>query len=967
MRPMYRRPVALLTFSLLFFTALPSLAQFPVSPNAYDEQNLRTGYWTILLDSTDKVVTNPDSVVVYRIIRFEKGKPVGKVRDFYRTYSRQWDGYLSSVNPDIKDGETNYYFENGKVHYHGFYKNNLLQGPFQEFYDKGPLLAEGLMKNDTSEGQWTIYFPSGAKSYVSQRVKGVEHGDFEDYYESGQLSAKGKKVNGQKSGFWIEYHANGQVAMHENFVDGKLDGPYKFWNPNGILESDGPFKDGSKNGVWNEYYDTGEKQATGEYVDGQKNGWWKLFNKNGKLKTEGNQVNGLQQGFYTFYYEHGTISAKGNLVNSLYDSTWIFYNPDGTLKRQADYLRDSLNGFCIYYREDGTKKSEGSYIMDKKNGVWKYFDKDLHLTGAEEYVKDVLTGDNLDYYSNGQLKRKRSYVNGLKQGENLEYHQDGTPRCTGFYKDDKMEGAWKWYYPNGQLESSYTYVNDLYEGPWTNYHDNGKVESVGQAIHGKREGLIRFYHRTGLLEKEGKSVAGKDEGRWTTYDSLTGKKTSDGHYLHHKLDGRWKFYEPNGKLKSISYYKNGFFETRSNIIDSLDRLIVLGEYDLAQKEVEWLSRVIKRDYPKNSKYTSSPFYYYASVAIDKEDYASALTWYEKYEKNVKLLEGDTVKNYEVALNGIALAKMNLGRSNEALPLYDRVIAMSSRDDNDYGIGVSNKAIALSKIGRTEEGAEILEKEYAVMKKEKGDTSRLAMNVLWLLGNYYYIWAGNNEKALTAYKEFYQQLNKNSKRTDPRVIQCMRQIGLCFKSDQQRKEAINWFIKELELSDSLHLNITSTINYLDDLRSLAGLYTDTNQYDTALVLYGRMSNLIVATGRLGTLPHARVLEGRANVEYYHDEYDKAIESWKEAIAIFEKIGATKGTYYTGALSGIGFCINYSGSNTAAEAEPYFLKALSVTLQNQGENSAQYQRLLTNTANFYRSNKQFLKADSLMRKK
>ena len=123
---------------LFLFASLQVLAQFPISPNARDENNLRTGYWTILNDSADHVVTNPDSVVYYRIIRFEKGKPVGKVRDFFRTYGRQWEGYLTATEPDFKEGEAIYYFENGKVQYHGFFKNNRWNRPSQRLFLKKP-------------------------------------------------------------------------------------------------------------------------------------------------------------------------------------------------------------------------------------------------------------------------------------------------------------------------------------------------------------------------------------------------------------------------------------------------------------------------------------------------------------------------------------------------------------------------------------------------------------------------------------------------------------------------------------------------------------------------------------------------------------------------------------------------------------------------------------------------------------
>ncbi len=75
------------------FIYVDASAQYPVSPNLVDENGLRTGHWTILYDSNFYIVHDPDSVVFYRLIRFEAGKPVGKIRDFWKTGNKYWDGF----------------------------------------------------------------------------------------------------------------------------------------------------------------------------------------------------------------------------------------------------------------------------------------------------------------------------------------------------------------------------------------------------------------------------------------------------------------------------------------------------------------------------------------------------------------------------------------------------------------------------------------------------------------------------------------------------------------------------------------------------------------------------------------------------------------------------------------------------------------------------------------------------------
>jgi hypothetical protein len=70
----YGNRLVLLLVALL--VSLTGLAQFPVSPNAYDANGQRIGHWTLLYDSTfTKEVISTDSVFYYRLIRFENGKP----------------------------------------------------------------------------------------------------------------------------------------------------------------------------------------------------------------------------------------------------------------------------------------------------------------------------------------------------------------------------------------------------------------------------------------------------------------------------------------------------------------------------------------------------------------------------------------------------------------------------------------------------------------------------------------------------------------------------------------------------------------------------------------------------------------------------------------------------------------------------------------------------------------------------
>ena len=85
--------------------------QIPINPNKVDEQGRKTGKWTILFDKDWKEIDNIDSTTFYSLITYKEDKPVGKMRDYYRSGQLQMEATLISENPDTYDGEVIWYSE----------------------------------------------------------------------------------------------------------------------------------------------------------------------------------------------------------------------------------------------------------------------------------------------------------------------------------------------------------------------------------------------------------------------------------------------------------------------------------------------------------------------------------------------------------------------------------------------------------------------------------------------------------------------------------------------------------------------------------------------------------------------------------------------------------------------------------------------------------------------------------------
>ena len=110
--------------TFLLFIALSGFSQeIPLNENLIDDQGLRQGKWTILYDSDWNEITDEPNAKFYRIIEYENDKPIGVVRDYYRSGHVQMEATLLEDRPEsIMDGEVRWYRENGVVETKAIYE-----------------------------------------------------------------------------------------------------------------------------------------------------------------------------------------------------------------------------------------------------------------------------------------------------------------------------------------------------------------------------------------------------------------------------------------------------------------------------------------------------------------------------------------------------------------------------------------------------------------------------------------------------------------------------------------------------------------------------------------------------------------------------------------------------------------------------------------------------------------------------
>ena len=804
-----------LFFSGLLLLSLEGAAQFPISPNAYGANGKRTGHWTILYDSTfTKEVSDPDSVFYYRLIRFENGKPSGKVRDFYRNGFRQWDGYLISVTPDVfGDGESNAYYESGKLQHKRVYKDQKLNGFYQEYSQLGKILTKGGFKDDLLEGLFTYYGEDGNKKAELIFQKDKKEGSGVFYHTNGKVSQRNFYKNNLVDGWVEERDEKGAIVFRSYYSAGKANGSYETYFPNGAIKKRGTYKDdkqhdiwientengvriseGSylddvKSGNWETYYVTGKPESGGSYKKGLKNSLWFYYHPNGQVKSKGQIIDDLASGKWEYFYEDGRLSSKGFYKNNLAEGEWISYYSNSKISERSNYRLDTANGTFINYYQNGVIKSVGEKKLGKSDGNWKfYFDNKLikaegvfeldtrvglwtyylesgTIDAIKNYKNDLLEGESINHYPNGKLKDKAFYHAGMKEGEYAEYYETGLKKEQSFYRNNLFEGERLEYFSTGELKSRRDYAAGLYNGRFESFFENGKAKLIATTKSNGFEGsLVRFFSN-GSRSEQGDYLNGRANGLYTFYDSATNALSRQGNYSEDKRNGVWVSINAKGRNVSKTYYVFDFEETQRNVQDSVQSLIDRRDYPAALKTMKWMERVTKRDI-KNSSQRALVSHMYGKIHSASGDYEQALNHHSIYLKALTKYN-ESGKSYKDAVHNVATSLHGLQRYDEALKLYDRVIDLAKPDGlvKSYWASVNNKVYCLYDAKRPKEAATLLEDELAKAKRRYADSSG-GWYIRHEAAEYYYDRPGDYQRAqglfldLTKDIRKYQQLNNN---------------------------------------------------------------------------------------------------------------------------------------------------------------------------------------------------------------
>jgi len=358
------------------------------------------------------------------------------------------------------------------------------------------------------------------------------------------------------------------------------------------------------NGKKTDFYYDGTVKAEYTLTNGKINGTVKVYYENGTIKRTGNFTNGLENGLFKEYDESGNLDAEYTMTNGKKNGVLKIYE-DGNLSYSNTFKDDSKNGQHIkYYYNDETGKLQskqiGDYLNDEKNGTWKLF-----------FVED----NNIE-----RLLTFENYSRGIKNGSFQEAKGDSL--IIGNYRNDELSGDYKVYFD---------FTRMLLGGVIRTDTANLTLIANGSYFEDEKSGYWQYYDLTGTLRSEGRYSNGKETGEWKYYysnwsDGKGGNMTYSKqlylvqNYSNGRLDGkstRYSYLEEEvypcseidenknpldtckrfvfQKVLETTFYKNGKLNGPFEVRDSINEIIVKGNFKDDLRDGEWLQRYSDKD------------------------------------------------------------------------------------------------------------------------------------------------------------------------------------------------------------------------------------------------------------------------------------------------------------------------------------------------------------------------------------
>lgn len=200
----------------------------------------------------------------------EAGNKQGRWIKKYPNNMLMYDGFFTD---NIPEGEFKRYDERGMLRAVLTYSNKGMETEAAIYHSNGYLSAKGRYLNRKKEGMWQFYseFISGYKVSEENYSGNLRNGCSVKLYPDGTIAEKFTYTNDTARGEWIKYYPDGEVCLRSTLINGRINGKFEAWFENGKLQFSGKYINDKREGTWHIYDKDGTLRYRMEYKGGVTN------------------------------------------------------------------------------------------------------------------------------------------------------------------------------------------------------------------------------------------------------------------------------------------------------------------------------------------------------------------------------------------------------------------------------------------------------------------------------------------------------------------------------------------------------------------------------------------------------------------------------------------------------------------------------------------------------------------------
>jgi tetratricopeptide (TPR) repeat protein len=894
-----------------------------------------------------------DSIVFYRIVKTDlKGKPIGKVRDYYKNGKLQWEGKFLSLDPEVRQGKATWFYENGKKSQECFYSNGVLVGKQYLWYKDGTLLRVQHYVNGISIAQTIIdkklynFNPDSIKIAIS-------------YFERLlNLSLKLDSKTALLFDDWGSYHITNEDyknAINFYLIAVKLK---KQLNQQFSLSK-------TYCGMAEAYYKCNALDSAKKYLD-----LAVLIQKEVLGKTNPDYLTNLE----SLKELEQIIQTKRNekvreieMTYQLFDFYRVLGNLEETKKYGTKLQQQIEKGFedtdtlkAIIYRElavvycsIGVKDTAMLFAVKSDSLVKISFGKDSPFEMPTE-LSVIYLEANTYYQEHDYEKAIASILKARKVVENK------------FGKKHKNYAACLnnlalMYYELGNYAKADTLYNEaitidkiVFGTEHPNYTiDLSSLAKVYSKI-GKYAQAETLFFEVLLIDKK---LQGQDHPNYA--DDLSGLAN-----LYLEM-GKYLKAEPL-YLKALAIDKKAFGVDHLTYAISLSNLASLYKRmrDYAKAEqlnIESLT-ILKKVLGENSPDYANSLNNLAELYYEMGNYTKAELMYLEANSIYGKMLGVYHISYSTSLNNLATLYVKMGNYKKAEQLFIDALAICKEklgnNNSTYAHYIYDLAEIYASKGNYLDAEQLYNEALAIYKKAYGFNHPDYANCLNSLA-VLYIEMGNPTKAEPLYIESITIIKEVLGESHPSYALYMNNLASFYVSMANYSKADSLCFIALD-------NIKKTLgennsNYASSLNTMADLYYEMGNYKKAEPLYIEATAILKKTLGEYHPSYASSLNALANLYSSMANYPKADSLYYEALSIQKKaLGINDPTYAT---SLINLAELYKKKGNFLKAESLLIEAVSIFKKTLGVNHPIYAASLDGMAGLYNLMGNYKKAELL----